>query len=116
MQPRKDDYEGDLRQVAEMLSKQPEWRDRGFWREYFYWSVRCVPCYVFLVFASSYNSRDGVLGSVDHLSPTHWMIGIAVAFFLGPAIVIVVTLSVGFLKIHKFGDWFRGSGNDRKSP
>ena len=111
VQPRKEEYESDLRQVVESLSKQPEWRDRGFWKEYFYWSLRCVPFYVFLVFASNYNSLDGLLGSVDHLSLTQWMIGIGIAFFFFPALGLGI--AVAYWKIHEFGDRFRTPKNDR---
>ena len=111
MQPRKDKYESDLREVAESLSKQPEWKERGFWKDYLYWSLRCVPVFVVLTFAANYNTREGLLGSVDHLSMTQWLIGIAVAFFLGPALVIALTTA--YWKLHEFGDRYRAPKDGR---
>ena len=88
MQTRKDDHESDFRDVAEHLSKQPENFDRGFWKEYFYWAWRCLLFVLFIVVATNFNFREGIVGSFEHISATKWAVLIVAPLLLGPAVFI----------------------------
>lgn len=89
MEPRKDKYETDLGAVAEQLSKKSELRDADFWKEYFYWSWRCLLFVLFMVVATNFDYREGIVGSFDHISPMKWIVLITVSLLLGPAFVAV---------------------------
>ena len=88
MLPRKDKYESDLRDVAEQLSKKSEIRDPDFWKEYFYWSWRCLLFVLFIVVATNFDFRAGIIESFDHISPMKWVVLIVVTLLLGPAFVV----------------------------
>ena len=87
MQPRKEEYETDLREVAEQLSKKSELLDPDFWREYFYWSWRCLLFVLFIVVATNFDYREGIVESFDHISPMKWAVLILATLLIGPAFV-----------------------------
>ena len=88
MEYRKDDHESDLREVVEELSKESELDDPGFWREYFYWSWRCLLFVLFIVVATNIDFREGMLDWFDHISPTKWVILVVVPLLIGPVLVL----------------------------
>lgn len=85
MEPRKDKYETNLQEVVDHLSEQSELRDLDFWKEYFYWSWRCLLFVLFIVVATNFDYREGIVGSFDHISPTKWAVLIVIPLLIGPA-------------------------------
>ena len=69
MQTRKEKYESDVREVADRLSKKSEFGDLDFWKEYFYWSWRCLLFVLFFTVATNFDPREGIAGSFDHTHP-----------------------------------------------
>jgi hypothetical protein len=88
MKARKDNPESDFKGIANRLSKQSVVRDPDFWKEYFYWSWRCLLFVLFIVVATNLNWNDGIAGSFDHISPKKWASLIIASVLLGPAIFI----------------------------
>ena len=73
IEPRKDKYEtGTYEKVAERFSLRSELRDPGFWKEYFYWSWRCLLFVLFIVIATNFDYREGIVRSFEHISATAW--------------------------------------------
>ena len=88
IQPRKDKRETNLQEVAEGLSTQSELRDPEFWKEYFYWSWRCLLCVLFIVVTTNFDYREGLVDSLDHISPAKWAVLVIVPLLIGPAFVV----------------------------
>lgn len=83
-----DDKQDSLREVAENLSKQPEKLDRDFWKEYFYWSWRCLLFVLFIVVATNFSFREGIVDSFDHISATKWTVLVIAPLLFGPLVFI----------------------------
>ena len=88
MQTRKDNYETDLQEVVDQLSTESELRDPEFWKEYFYWSWRCLLFVLFIVVVTNFDYREGIVNSFDHISLTKWAVLIIVPLLIGPAFVV----------------------------
>ena len=87
IEPRKDKYETDYRELAKSFSIKSELRDPGFWKEYLYWSWRCLLFVLFIAIPTNYDHREGIVGSFDHIGPTTWAVIIVVTLAFGPAFV-----------------------------
>ena len=77
-----------LRDVAEHLSKQPEKYDLDFWKEYVYWSWRCLLFVLAIIILTNFDAREGIVGSFAHVSATKWAGMIFVPLLFGPLFFI----------------------------
>jgi hypothetical protein len=88
IEPRKDKYETDYEKVAERFSLRSELRDPGFWKEYFYWSWRCLLFVLFIVIATNYDYREGIVRSFEHISAIAWAALVIATLSFGPLFFI----------------------------
>lgn len=88
MEQQTDDNQDSFRDVAVHLSKQPEKPDRDFWKEYFYWSWRCLLFVLFIVVATNFSFHEGIVGSFEHISATKWAVLIVAPLLFGPLVFI----------------------------
>lgn len=88
MERQTDDNQDRLREAAEHLSRQPEELDRDFWKEYLYWSWRCLLFVLFIVFTVNFDFREGIVDSFEHISAAKWAVVIAAPLLFGPLVFI----------------------------
>ena len=88
IEPRKDKYETDYEDVANRISLKSELRDPGFWKEYFYWSWRCLLFVLFIIVATNFDPGEGIVGSFEHISATKWTVLVIATLLFGPLFFI----------------------------
>ncbi len=88
IEPRKDKYETDYEELADRSSIRLELRDPGFWKEYFFWSWRFLLFVLFIVVATSFDYREGIVGSFEHISATKWAALVIATVLFGPLVFI----------------------------
>ncbi len=76
----------DFDSVAEYLSDQPEKLDKGFWKEYIYWSWRCLTFVLFMVFVTSMDFNESPIRWFDDISVTMWAVLILTPLLVGPLV------------------------------
>jgi len=88
IEPRKDKFETDYDEVAESVSMKSELRDPSFWKEYFYWSWLCLLFVLFIVVATNFDYREGIVGSFEHISATKWAVLVIAPLLFGPLVFV----------------------------
>ncbi len=78
-----------FRDTVDSLASQPETLDRDFWREYLYWSWRCLAFVLFVGFLVQFDLEKGLVGSFSHISTLTWVALILVPLLFGPLVVVV---------------------------
>ena len=74
----------DLESIAEVLSEQPEKLDRDFWREYLYWSWRCLLFVLATVLLASISSGEPPIQYLGRISGTKWAVLVFAPLLIGP--------------------------------